>query len=130
MIARRTADRRIILAILILLVGAASLFHFERIKSTCPLYNLVGIPCPFCKMTSAWSLTLHGDLRGGLTTNPFGVLFLALTLGGIVYLALALLFRLPPANLYGAITRRRWLAYAFFAVWLANWIYVIFRFAR
>ncbi len=130
MIAAHTARRLVILGVLLILIAAAALVRFDQFRSTCPLYNLTGVPCPFCKMTSAWSLVLHGEIASGVKTNPLGVLFLLAGLTCVVYLLVALLRRLPPVAWDGRIARRTWLLWCFGIAWLANWVYVAIRVLR
>lgn len=36
----------------------------------CPLYNIVGIPCPSCGMTRAFFSLLHGDFKMAFAFHP------------------------------------------------------------
>jgi hypothetical protein len=38
--------------------------------SICPIYNIVGIPCPSCGMTRAWTSALRGDVKTALFYHP------------------------------------------------------------
>ena len=40
----------------------------------CRAIDWFGIPCPGCGITTSISLLLQGDLRGSLTTQPFGLI--------------------------------------------------------
>lgn len=40
----------------------------------CPLYNIVGIPCPSCGMTRAWRCVFSGDIRAALLMHPLFLL--------------------------------------------------------
>ena len=52
----------------------------------CGLIQFVGIPCPTCGMTTAYSLAVRGRLIAGLATQPFGLL---LALGTILSVGLS-----------------------------------------
>ena len=113
------------MTLLAVLILAATLIPFHQMKSTCPMYNLTGVPCPFCKMTTAWSLFLRGNVMTGLAVNPMGVAFLLVTIGGIFYLALALIMRYEGFPITTWTKKHRWPVRIFFLLWLINWIYVI-----
>ena len=55
-----------IAAVGILSLAAA---YFAEI-SLCPVYNLVGIPCPSCGMTRAWAFALQGRAGEALAYQP------------------------------------------------------------
>ena len=123
----QTLNRLVLLLFLSVLLFAAAFFPFDRMPSTCPMYNLTGIPCPFCKMTTSWTMVLHGKFSAGLKTNPYGVLFLIAALLAIAYLIFALLARRPYRNFAACLGRHRLLVILFLLGWLANWAYVICR---
>jgi uncharacterized protein DUF2752 len=54
----------------------------------CPSRLLFGVNCPGCGMTRSVLLTLGGDLRGALSVNPAGPVFVV----ALVLLAAQLLF--------------------------------------
>ena len=121
-----TSHRLISLLLLLILVGAAAIFHFDRLPSTCPLYNLTGLPCPLCKMTSSWSLVLHGNFLAGLTTNPMGVFFLLLSFIGIGYILFLLIRRKPVKPAAPWWRQHPRLTGIFLTAWLINWLWVIY----
>ncbi len=125
-----TQNRLLFSALLIGLLAAAAAIRFDTLPSTCPLYNLTGFPCPFCKMTSAWSLALRGEAALALSINPYGVLLLLSALGGLVYFAAALALRRPAFNWDQWRRRHPWPVRIFFAGWLINWAYVAWRLLR
>ena len=68
-----TEEIRPIISVFIILtaVGLFSLtaaYYFGN--SLCPVYNFVGIPCPSCGMTRAWSFALRGRLGEAFTYHP------------------------------------------------------------
>ena len=40
----------------------------------CPLYNIVGLPCPSCGMTRAWQLALSGEVKAAFLMHPLFLL--------------------------------------------------------
>ncbi len=120
-------NRLLTLAILVSLIAAAATIRFDRMRSTCPFFNLTGVPCPLCKMTSAWSLTLHGELRAGAATNPLGVIILLGVVMTAVYLVFALVRQRPPLRGATFLSNHRWPIVLILTLWLANWVYVAWR---
>ncbi|MCL2699370.1 MAG: DUF2752 domain-containing protein [Defluviitaleaceae bacterium] len=53
-------------AVGVLALAAERLFFIN----ICPVYSLIGIPCPSCGMTRAWISALRGDLRMALGYHP------------------------------------------------------------
>jgi hypothetical protein len=43
----------------------------------CTFYEVTGIPCPSCGMTTSFCHFFHGDLAGSLRTNPVATLLAA-----------------------------------------------------
>lgn len=39
----------------------------------CPLFQLTGIPCPFCGLTRSISSGLHGELGRSIAYHPLGI---------------------------------------------------------
>ena len=122
-----TLNRLIGLTLLIGLVAAAAVIPFDQRAPTCPLFNLTGFPCPLCKMTSAWSLSLRGEVTEAIAVNPFGVFFLLITLGGIVYFPAALALGRPPLPWSQWRRQHPWPLRLFLVAWLFNWAYVAWR---
>jgi hypothetical protein len=50
----------------------------------CPLRALTDVPCPGCGMTSVASSLVHGDIVGALTTDPAGVVLVAVVAAVVV----------------------------------------------
>lgn len=48
--------------------------HVQLGLPPCPLYQFTGIPCPFCGMTTAFSLIAQGDVLHALSVQPVGCL--------------------------------------------------------
>ena len=46
----------------------------------CTMHSLLGIRCPGCGMTTAWTHTLNGDLTQGLQSNTAGVILCILAM--------------------------------------------------
>ena len=44
----------------------------------CPLYNIIGLPCPSCGMTRAWRLVLSGEIGAAFLMHPLFLLPLSL----------------------------------------------------
>jgi hypothetical protein len=51
----------------------------------CPFKLLTGWPCPGCGLTHAFCDISHGNLAMAWSENPFGFLFYALALGGLMW---------------------------------------------
>ena len=58
----KTMKKYIVILILALLIFVGSY--------KCPLYNIVGLPCPSCGMTRAWRLALSGKIGAALLMHP------------------------------------------------------------
>ncbi|MGB8508076.1 MAG: DUF2752 domain-containing protein [Pyrinomonadaceae bacterium] len=66
---------------------SAVFFAGRELHWSCPLKQLLGVPCPSCGMTRSVLLTLGGDWRGALSLNPGGPVFVF----GIILLSAMLL---------------------------------------
>jgi hypothetical protein len=72
----------------------------ERLPSLCLIKSIFGVECPGCGMTRALSYLLHGDLPGGLHSNPLALIVLPLL--GFLWLRFVVINTLslfsPPAR--------------------------------
>jgi hypothetical protein len=92
------------LGLLVLLVAAYRLEPDSRGLGTheqlglppCSMILLVGVRCPSCGMTTAWSYLTHGNIDASLRANP----------GGTLLAGLAVAF--APLALLGAVSGRWW----------------------
>lgn len=78
-------------------VGLLFLLWFFK----CPLYNIIGVPCPACGMTRAWRYAIRLDFSSAFSMHP---LFL-----------LPLLVFVPAA-------RKKWGVYTVFGIFIAVYI--------
>jgi hypothetical protein len=116
------------LGLFVLLVIAAVLHpdphHFGTHRQLglppCTFYELCGVPCPTCGMTTAWAHVLHGEILRSLHANA----------GGAMLAMLAIIT--APVSLLTAIRGRRfgwlpgdrwnlWIAGSVLAVVLVQW---------
>jgi hypothetical protein len=49
--------------------------HMEMGLPPCTFYEVTGMPCPSCGMTTSFSLLMHGDMVNSLRANAVGTLF-------------------------------------------------------
>lgn len=61
--------------------------HEQLGLAPCSMVALVGLPCPTCGMTTAFSHTVRGQLWAAFLAQPFGLL-LALAVVGVLILSL------------------------------------------
>lgn len=50
--------------------GAALLLSVLLNRSLCPIYNIIGLPCPSCGMTRAYSALLSGHVATAFRMHP------------------------------------------------------------
>jgi hypothetical protein len=76
----------------------------------CTFYDLFGVPCPTCGMTTAWAYALHGEIFQSLQANTGGALLAMLAIVA------------APVLLVTAIRGRRfaWLPGDRWSVWIAS----------
>lgn len=114
---------------LFLLVGAAIYIPLSFVTSWLPPIHsplrYVGTACPFCGGTRAVTALFVGKPLLALQYNPLAILFLvALLWGAFSWLGMVLPSR-RRVVLLASRTQRRRLWYAFVAVCIANWAYVL-----
>ena len=78
----------------------------------CTFYEITGIPCPSCGMTTSFSHFVHGNLAGSLGANPVGTLLAA---AGVLWV---------PWLLLSAIWGRRF-GVRSYEIWLARGIVLL-----
>ena len=54
--------------------------------TSCPLYGLIGLPCPLCGTTRAFAALLHGDIPTALRMHPL-IFLIALDLCALLLYA-------------------------------------------
>jgi hypothetical protein len=98
--------------------------HCQLGLPPCGLVAMMGIPCPTCGMTTAFSQTVHGHVIAALVTQPFGAL-LALAVTAAAGLSVVVL-----------VTARSWrvnwyrvspglVATGVVVLFLASWVYKV-----
>jgi hypothetical protein len=55
--------------------------HLQLGLPPCTFYEMTGIPCPSCGMTTSFALLLHGDVVNSLRANAVGTALAAFCLG-------------------------------------------------
>ncbi len=72
--------------------------HMQLGLPPCNLERFVGIPCPFCGMTTAFSLMMRGDFGLAFWVQPAGAgLFVVALTGFILSMGIAISGRIPRA---------------------------------
>lgn len=68
--------------VLLAILLAALVYHQLLGDTLCPVYRILGFPCPTCGMTRAWTEALQGHLKEAFAMHPLFLLapFLLLTL--------------------------------------------------
>ncbi len=90
----------------------------------CLLRYYTGVPCPFCGMTTAFSLMAHGRVQESFVIQPAGAFaFLCAAILAPVLIALALAGRKIPAALDESVTRA--VTGAGFVVVIGAWLYTL-----
>lgn len=88
----------------------------------CLTSSVFGIPCPFCGMTTSFSLMAHGEVSASFATQPAGALgFILSIIAFLLCIAFGVTGRAVPlgANFW----RARWLVLLGMSVVLCAWIY-------
>jgi hypothetical protein len=78
-------------------------------------------PCPTCGMTTAWSLSVRGDIAAALAVSVGGVALLAGTIAGAAWLSASAI----AGRWLGGTPRPRtawWLAVVWLAVTIGDWL--------
>ncbi len=71
----RAVRKNRLAALAVLLFFAALLLLYQHFGiSFCPIYRIIGLPCPSCGMSRAWMALFHGDIARAFFLHP---LFLA-----------------------------------------------------
>ena len=72
--------------------------HMQLGLPPCNLGRFVGIPCPFCGMTTAFALMMRGDMRMAFWVQPAGVGLFFISLAGLILsVGIAVSGRIPRA---------------------------------
>jgi Protein of unknown function (DUF2752) len=88
----------------------------------CTAQWLLGVPCPFCGMTTAFSLVSRGSLVAGFLAQPAGALLaLACAGAGLAAVAGAVTGRWPART--PRFAQRRWAVAAGGFILAAAWLY-------
>lgn len=81
----RVLARSLVAPVVLAAIGAALFFAPQLgVRWPCPVYTLLGVPCPSCGLTRATRLAVHGDFAGATHLHPLWMVvlpFLALALG-------------------------------------------------
>lgn len=123
------------LRILLLLVTLAPLVA-ARVKAVtgitlgkiCGIEFLTGLPCPFCFGIRSWTLMAKGQIAEAFLIHPLGAALFCAFVVAALWLAVAILFRLPELPLVRW-TNHRLFWWAVFAVVLIQWAYSLVRMA-
>ncbi len=97
----------------------------------CTLYQLTGIPCPTCGMTTSFTLAVHGHPWAAFLAQPFGfVLFLCTCGAALLGLADLVVPRGRIVAVWHRIEAREgWIAGALLLGLLLGWAWKLSRFA-
>jgi hypothetical protein len=100
--------------------------HTQLGLPPCLLYQISGVPCPACGMTTAFAHFAHGHPLEALVAQPFGVLLALALAAGCLLLPAALAIGRSPRSILGTLASER-LAVIAIALFLASWIYKVLR---
>jgi hypothetical protein len=90
----------------------------------CTFYELTGLPCPSCGMTTSFALLMHGDLGNSLRANAVGTLLAVFCLALIPWAVFCAARGRPflVVSLERALT---WVVIIFLVLLLTRWVIVL-----
>lgn len=100
--------------------------HEQLGLAPCTFHWVLGLPCPFCGMTTAFSHLAHGNVATGFASQPAGALFFFGVLAVMVGGAACAVSGLFPARAVERLTAAKGL-FLLAAIVGAAWIYTIIR---
>ena len=90
----------------------------------CTFYEMTGLPCPSCGMTTSFALLMHGDLKNSLRANAVGTLLACFCLLLIPWCVASVIRKrlFFVRSLERAVT---WFAVVFLSLMLIRWLIVL-----
>lgn len=96
--------------------------HTQLGMAPCGMFQVTGIPCPSCGMTTSVCLAAHGQLVQSFLTQPGGALLAVAAAMAVIVFGYALVRDLSPRPLLRRFARP-WIAVTAFVLFLAAWGY-------
>jgi hypothetical protein len=98
--------------------------HTQLGLPPCLIYQLSGVPCPACGMTTAFVHAVHGQPLQALATQPFSALLAFALAVGLILLPAALASGCSPRAIGRALFTER-LATIYLALLVLSWVYKV-----
>ena len=107
---------------------SAWLFPWEYLWefNTCFFRRLTGIPCPFCFLTHSCVHASNGRIAEAFSWNPLGPFLMLASIAVFLWMGILILRESPASDISGFLKRHRWITPMISALWVVNWLYVIY----